>query len=114
MQHFFVYILQCSDGSLYTGHTDDLVKRLHEHQANHYPCYTSNRLPVELVYYETLDSRSEALVAERTIKGWCRAKKQALIRKDFNSLQLLSKRSAKRAHPSCRHEACLPQDERVD
>ena len=92
MQSFFVYVLQCSDGSFYTGQTDDLAKRLHEHQMNHYDCYTSKRLPVELVYYDTFGSRDEAIRAERQIKGWSRVKKQALIDKNFERIQFLSKR----------------------
>ena len=96
MQNYFVYILKCSDGSFYTGHTDDLEKRLQEHRDKHYSCYTSERLPVELVYCEAFDSRNNALMAERKIKGWCRSKKEAFINNDFKRLHLLSKRSQKK------------------
>jgi predicted GIY-YIG superfamily endonuclease len=91
MKDFFVYLLQCSDGSFYTGHTDDLEKRLYEHQMNYYECYTSTRLPVSLVFYMTFCSRSEALAAERQIKGWSRIKKQALIEGNFNKICTLSR-----------------------
>ena len=90
MQHFYVYILQCSDGSYYTGHTDDLEKRLFEHQNSELKCFTSTRLPVELVFVDTTSSRSEALEEERQIKGWNRKKKEALIKGDLSELRRLS------------------------
>ncbi|HLB94174.1 MAG TPA: GIY-YIG nuclease family protein, partial [Candidatus Babeliales bacterium] len=83
MSDFFVYILKCSDGSYYTGHTDDLEKRLSEHQNNFYPCYTSKKLPVKLVYSQSFDSRDDAFISERKIKNWSRCKKEALIRGDY-------------------------------
>jgi len=92
MKSFFVYILRCSDNSFYTGHTDDLEKRLSEHQSVCCSCYTSKRLPVELVFYTTFGSRDEAIEAERQIKGWSRAKKEALIENDFSRLQVLAKK----------------------
>ena len=95
MQNYFVYILKCSDGSFYTGHTDNLEKRLYEHQTNYHACYTSMRLPITLVYYETFQSRYEAIAAERKIKGWSHSKKQALIHNDFERIRILSKRSKK-------------------
>lgn len=97
MKDFFVYILQCSDGSFYTGHTDDLEKRLYEHQINQYECYTSKRLPVHLVFYRSFGTRNEAIAAERQIKGWGRTKKQALIEGNFNKIHIagLSRRPKK-------------------
>ena len=89
---FSVYILECSDQSYYTGHTDDLPKRLAMHGQRAYPdCYTANRLPVKLVYQQAFPTREEALRAERRIKGWRREKKAALIRQDWNGLRRLSK-----------------------
>jgi predicted GIY-YIG superfamily endonuclease len=95
MLEFFVYILRCSDGSFYTGHTDDLEKRISEHQTSHYDCYTSSRLPVELIFYATFGSRDEAIAAERQIKGWSRAKKQALADNDFERLHAYTKKIKK-------------------
>ena len=95
MKDFFVYIVRCSDNSLYTGHTDDLEKRLFEHTSQHYDCYTSQKLPLELVYYATFESRDEAIAAERQIKKWNRAKKQALIDNDFARIRLLAKKRKK-------------------
>jgi putative endonuclease len=68
MENFFVYILQCSDRSYYVGHTDDIEKRISEHRLKTHNCYTSTRLPVELVFCQQFFSRAEALEAERKIK----------------------------------------------
>jgi predicted GIY-YIG superfamily endonuclease len=80
---FQVYILRCADGSYYTGHTDDLEKRIAQHQMGEIEGYTLTRLPVTLVFAEELPSREEALAYERQVKGWSRRKKEALIRGDW-------------------------------
>lgn len=90
MQDFYVYMLECADGSYYTGHTDNMEKRLFEHQHSEIKCYTSTRLPVELVFVDTTSSRAEALEAERQIKGWNRKKKEALIRGDWNEIKRIA------------------------
>jgi putative endonuclease len=87
---FWVYILCCSDGSYYTGHTDNIEKRIKEHQTGEIPGYTSTRLPVEAVFSETFSTREEALAAERQIKGWSRKKKEAMIRGDWKEVQRLA------------------------
>ncbi|HAT2048237.1 TPA: GIY-YIG nuclease family protein [Legionella pneumophila] len=92
---FWVYILQCSDKSYYTGQTDNLEKRLTQHQDKMIPgCYTSTRLPIELKYSQEFMSREEALNAERQIKGWSRRKKEALINGDWQALSDYSKRKS--------------------
>jgi len=89
---FWVYILKCADSSYYTGHTDNLDQRVGEHQTNAIPdCYTASRLPVELVYSQIFITREEALKAERQLKGWSRAKKEALIRGDWAEVSRLAK-----------------------
>jgi len=88
---FWVYILRCSDGSFYTGHTDNLERRLAEHHAGEIPCYTASRLPVELAFTQECATREEALAAERRIKDWSRSKKEALIRGDWRELKRLSR-----------------------
>jgi len=88
---FWVYILRCSDGSYYTGHTDNLELRLVQHQAGALPGYTSTRLPVSLVFNQVFVSREEALNSERQIKGWNRAKKEAMMRGDWNEVSRLAK-----------------------
>ena len=90
--YFWVYILRCSDDSYYVGHTDNIDKRLAEHHANRYSCYTSKRLPVTLVFQQSFSTRDEAFVCERQIKKWRRAKKEALIRGDWQALQEAAKK----------------------
>ena len=92
---FYVYILRCADGSYYTGHTDNLEKRLAAHNAGEIRGYTYSRRPVRLVFQEEFHSREEAFLRERRIKGWSRAKKEALMKGEWTSLQSLS-----RAHGS--------------
>ena len=94
----FVYILRCADGSYYVGSArgESLDKRLGEHQAGTYPGYTSQRRPVTLVYAEAFDRITDAVEAERRIKGWGRAKKEALIRGDWDRVQNLAKRPTAR------------------
>ena len=86
---FYVYILRCADGSYYTGHTDNLESRLAAHQTGQIPGYTLTRRPVQLAFVEEFPSREDALGRERQIKGWTRAKKEALIERDWG-LVLLS------------------------
>ena len=89
---FWVYMLRCSDGSYYTGHTDNLEKRIGEHHSGHLPgCYTFKRRPLELVYSQGFPSRVEALSAEQQIKGWSRSKKAALINHDWAEISRLAK-----------------------
>lgn len=76
---FYVYILRCADGTLYTGYTDDPERRARVHNAGKGAKYTRSRLPVELVYREALGDKSAALRREREIKGLTRAQKLALI-----------------------------------
>jgi predicted GIY-YIG superfamily endonuclease len=90
MPAFYVYILKCNDASYYTGHTDDIERRLAMHNEGKIDSYTATRLPVELVYCEMFDSRAEAIASEQQIKGWSRAKKEALIASDWKRMQQLA------------------------
>jgi putative endonuclease len=97
----FVYMLQCADGSYYIGCAtgDDLWKRVAEHETGAYRGYTYTRRPVRLVF----ERISDAIAIERKIKGWSRAKKQALIREDWNEISSRAKRRGgkpKRQFPS--------------
>ena len=76
---YVVYLLRCGDGSLYTGCTNDLPRRLEAHQSGRGAKYTSSRLPVELVYWEPASDRSGALRREAAIKRMARREKLALI-----------------------------------
>ncbi len=92
---FWVYILKCADGSYYTGHTDNLEKRIAEHQSDAIPgCHTHKRRPVILTFSQPFVTREEALAAERQIKGWSRAKKEAMIAGNWEEVSRLSKSRA--------------------
>jgi putative endonuclease len=97
----YLYILKCSDGSFYVGTTrSSLEIRIAQHNAGTFPGYTQSRRPVELVYSEWFDRVTNAIDAERRLKGWSRAKKEAFIRGDFSSLQQLAKRKMPLKQPS--------------
>jgi predicted GIY-YIG superfamily endonuclease len=89
---FHVYILLCSDGTYYTGHTDDLDARFAEHESGKYEGYTKSRRPVKLLWATDFTSRIETLEAEKQIKGWTRAKKEALMNGDFDLIRELAKK----------------------
>ncbi len=88
---FLAYLLRCSDGSFYAGHSDNLEIRLAQHEAGQGSAYTEPRRPIVLVWSEQFGTRDEALAAERRIKGWSRAKKQALIEGDWARLSWLAR-----------------------
>src|SRR5713226_8440938 len=88
---FWVYILKCADGSYYTGHTDDLNKRVGEHQSGELHGYTWDKRPVTLAFAQEFLTREEALASERQVKGWSRKKKEAMIRGDWNEVSRLAR-----------------------
>ena len=90
----FIYMLRCADDSYYVGSAtgDDLTRRIAEHQSGTYPGYTSTRRPVLLVWSEHFEQITDAIAVERKIKGWSRAKKEALIRGDWSDIKQLAKR----------------------
>ena len=88
---FYVYILRCSDGSYYTGHTDNLDVRMSQHSDGVASRYTSKRRPLELLWATDCQTREEAFELERQLHGWSRAKKEALMRGDFDALPALAK-----------------------
>lgn len=81
----FVYILQCADGSYYTGWTTDLERRVAAHNAGRGGRYTRSRRPVKLVYWEELPDRRSAQQRELALKRLPRARKLALITRDRNA-----------------------------
>jgi predicted GIY-YIG superfamily endonuclease len=87
---FYVYMLECADGSYYVGHTDDLEKRMALHDAGSCAGYTAQRRPVQLVFADEFPSRDDAIQRERQLKGWSRAKKEALIRGDWEAVHRLA------------------------
>ena len=88
---FYVYILRCSDDSYYTGHSENVESRVHKHNAWEVDSYTRSRRPVRLVFSQEFPTREEALAAERQIKGWRRAKKEAVVAGRWDLLPALSR-----------------------
>ena len=88
---FWAYMLHCRGGAFYTGQTDNLEYRIAQHQSGEGPAFTSERLPVELVWSQEFGTREEAREAEARIKGWSRAKKMALIRDDWEATSALAR-----------------------
>ena len=87
-----VYMVECSDKSYYTGLTkQEIEARIWEHNEGIYRGYTYSRRPVRLVFMEVYDRITDAIERERQIKGWSRAKKQALIAYDYEKLPELSR-----------------------
>lgn len=86
-----MYILECCDGSFYTGSTINLDRRLDEHQSGKGAKYTQKRVPVKLIYFEEYDQIATAFYREKQVQGWSRNKKLALIEGRFSDLPDLSK-----------------------
>ncbi|MBY0339631.1 MAG: GIY-YIG nuclease family protein [Rhodocyclaceae bacterium] len=94
MQAFWVYMLRCSDGSYYTGHTDNLDLRVAQHVTGAITsCYTYTRRPVTLVFSQSTPTREEALASEQQIKGWSRKKKEAMVCGDWAEVARLARTS---------------------
>jgi putative endonuclease len=92
MKRYYVYILECSDLSFYTGMTSHLEKRLIEHNmGDDEEAYTYLRRPVTLKWCEEFSSAQKAIEVEKQIKGWSRRKKIALIERDWDQLMKFSK-----------------------
>lgn len=91
MKTYFVYIILCSDNSYYTGVTNNLEKRIIEHNEGlDKKAYTYSRRPVKLVWYTSTNDVNYAISSEKQIKGWRRAKKEALINRNYKALTELS------------------------
>jgi putative endonuclease len=88
---FWTYMLHCRGGAFYVGHTDDLERRIGQHQTGAIKGFTVDHLPVQLVWSQDFSTRHEAKEAERQLKGWSRAKKMALIRGDWVRISQLAK-----------------------
>jgi putative endonuclease len=94
---YAIYILKCCEGTYYTGLTKDLNGHLHEHQTGANPeSYTFGPRPVELVWSIVSESYQQAFQWEHQIKGWSRAKKEALIRGDIEGIHKIVKAERKR------------------
>ena len=92
MNQYFVYILLCSDNSYYTGVTNNLEIRLHQHESGaDFKSYTFKRRPVRMVFHEKFNDINQAIAFEKQVKGWRRAKKEAIINGNWHLLPELSK-----------------------
>ena len=89
---FWTYMLHCRGGYFYVGHTDDLDRRMAEHESGARPEFTRDHLPVKLIWAEEFPSRYEAKEAERKVKGWRREKKLALVRRDWDEISRLARK----------------------
>ncbi|MBI3133378.1 MAG: GIY-YIG nuclease family protein [Bacteroidetes bacterium] len=87
----WMYILQCSDGTFYTGSTIDLERRVNQHQNGEGANYTKTRLPVTLIYYEEFERIDFAFYREKQVQNWSHKKKLALIENRFNDLHYLAR-----------------------
>ena len=88
----YVYMVRCRDGRIYTGSTrGSLEKRIAEHNAGSFDGFTKSRRPVALVFSQQFERITDAIAAERRLKGWTRAKKEALIAGEFDRRVQLSK-----------------------
>ncbi len=92
----YIYILKCADDSYYTGSTTNLEYRIETHRMGLGGRWTSARLPIQVLFTEDFPDMDQALAAERQIKGWNRAKKEALINKRFDLLPELARSYSKR------------------
>jgi len=89
---YYVYILRCSDGSLYVGHTADPDQRLATHSAGRAALFTRMRRPVKLAYSEQFTDELDAIRREAQIKKWSRAKKEALVSGNLVALHEAARR----------------------
>ena len=97
MKKSYVYILRCSDNTYYTGVTSDLDIRLSQHESGfHKNSYTYRRRPVDLVFYAEFTDITIAIEKEKQLKKWSKAKKEALINNEFDSLINLAKKKFKK------------------
>ncbi len=91
MKDYFVYIVRCSDGSYYTGITNNIERRISEHKAGvNRSCYTFRRRPVTLVFSAMFHDVNQAIRFEKQVKGWSRKKKKALIEGRWDDLKILA------------------------
>lgn len=91
MAVYYTYMVVCSDQSLYTGYTDDLVRRMGRHNSGEGAKYTRSRLPVRLVYWEKYPSKRQAMQREYAIKQWSRRQKLRLLQPDLDGCSGASK-----------------------
>ena len=91
MKSYYIYILECSDGLLYTGFTNNISRRFDEHQlGRNKTCFTFKRRPLELIFHQEFNDVEQAIYFEKKIKKWRAQKKRALANDDYDMLQTLA------------------------
>ncbi len=91
MKQYYVYILKCSDNSYYTGMTNNIERRLNEHNFGlNKECYTFDKRPLELAFWTEFNEVNQAIAFEKQVKGWSRKKKEAVINNKWEDLKKLS------------------------
>ena len=101
---YYTYIVQCQDGFHYTGITNDLERRIAEHNEGVDPlCFTYKRRPVCLKYFERFTDVLQAIAREKQLKGWSKKKKEALFNEDYELLKELSKSKRESLQITLRH-----------
>ena len=111
MKFYFTYIVECADRSYYTGMTNDLERRLVQHNEGiKKDSYTFKRRPVELKWYLQFTNPTEAIKIEKQIKGWSRRKKAALIEENWQDLVKFSKNYTEYGHPDTRKPSSAGSD----
>lgn len=95
----WMYILECSDGSYYTGSTNDLGLRIKQHQNGEGANHTKKRLPVKLLYTEEYNRIDKAFYREKQVQGWSRKKKEALMKGQHQNLVYLAKNYTENGDP---------------
>ena len=89
--NYFVYIVKCSDSSYYTGITNNIERRVYEHNNSlDDSAYTFDKRPVELVFYQSFQDVKQAIIFEKQVKGWTRKKKEALIDNNWDKIKELA------------------------
>jgi putative endonuclease len=113
MDGAYVYLLKCADGSLYCGSTrQEMETRLSEHQNGHFKeSYTCRRRPVKLLWCEHFVNITDAVDCERRLKGWSRAKKLAMIGRDWAEVSRLARNAERRRLEPSTSILRLAQDE---
>jgi putative endonuclease len=109
----WMYILECADGSYYVGSTNDLERRIWEHNEGIGAKYTARRRPVKLVYAAEFASIAEAYEREKQVQGWGRAKREALIRGDYTALPELARKDFEK-YRAVRNESSTTEPARAN
>ena len=105
MKKYFVYILECSDGSYYTGITNDIERRMAEHESGSNPnSYTFRRRPLKLVFYLDFPDPNQAIAFEKQVKGWSRKKKEAIINDNWDKLKTFAECKNETSHKNYKKE----------